>query len=393
MFDLDTIRRDTPGCLDKVFLDSAGSSLPPEPVLTTMIEHLRREADVGGYVAAARQSGALAAVPHSLARVIGAQATDIALTDSATRAWNDFFASVSLGPGDRILISGVEYASNAIAALGRARSTGAHVEIIPSDQYGRIDLDALENMLDDRVRLVSVVHVPTNGGLINPVREVVELARAHGSLVLLDACQSFGQLPIDVTELGIDALSATGRKWLRGPRGTGFLYVRPGLVDALEPAAMDLHGAEWTSENSFVPAPDATRFELWETSVAARLGLGVAADCLLSIGTDTVWAQIESRAVALRQGLASIPGVDVHDRGTQLSGIVSFTVEGISEHLVRDQLAAQNITVTVSGRGSTLLDMDARGLDAVVRASPHYFVDEADLDAFLGAVRRLQTSR
>ncbi|MCY4668905.1 MAG: aminotransferase class V-fold PLP-dependent enzyme, partial [Rhodococcus sp.] len=299
MFDLDTIRRDTPGCLDKVFLDSAGSSLPPEPVPATMIEHLRREADVGGYVAAARQSGALAAVPHSLARVIGAQATDIALTDSATRAWNDFLAAVPLGPGDRILISGVEYASNAIAALGRARSTGAHVEIIPSDQYGRIDLDALENMLDDRVRVVSVVHVPTNGGLINPVREVVELARAHGSLVLLDACQSVGQLPIDVTELGVDALSATGRKWLRGPRGTGFLYVRPGLVDALEPAAMDLHGAEWTGENSFVPAPDATRFELWETSVAARLGLGVAADYLLSIGTDTAWEQIESRAVTL----------------------------------------------------------------------------------------------
>ncbi len=387
MFDLDTIRRDTPGCLDKVFLDSAGSSLPPEPVPATMIEHLRREADVGGYVAAARQSGALDAVPHSLARVIGAQATDIALTDSATRAWNDFLAAVPLGPGDRILISGVEYASNAIAALGRARSTGAHVEIIPSDQYGRIDLDALENMLDDRVRVVSVVHVPTNGGLINPVREVVELARAHGSLVLLDACQSVGQLPIDVTELGVDALSATGRKWLRGPRGTGFLYVRPGLVDALEPAAMDLHGAEWTGENSFVPAPDATRFELWETSVAARLGLGVAADYLLSIGTDTAWEQIESRAVTLREGLAAISGVEVRDRGTHLSGIVSFTVDGIPEHLVRDQLAAQNITVTVSGRGSTLLDMDARGLDAVVRASPHYFVDEADLDTFLGAGR------
>lgn len=393
MIDLEAIRNQTPGCLDKVFLDSAGSSLPPHSVLETMIEHLRREAEVGGYVAAAEQADALAAVPQTLARIIGAQASEIALTDSATRAWNDFFTAVPLGRGDRILVSGVEYASNAIAALQRARTAGVSVEVIASDADGRIDLEALASMLDDRVRLVSVVHAPTNSGLVNPVREVVDAAHEHGALVLLDACQSVGQLPVDVTELGVDALSATGRKWLRGPRGTGFLYVRAALAATLEPTAMDLRGAEWTGSTTYVPAEGAARFELWESSVAARLGLGAAADYLLELGVEAVADQIRSRAATLRTGLAQIPGVVVRDRGEHLSGIVSFTVDGRSAPQVRDHLAAQRITVTVSGRGSTLLDMDARGLDAVVRASPHYFVDRPDLDTFLGAVTKLQTSR
>ncbi|MGC0362796.1 cysteine desulfurase/selenocysteine lyase [Rhodococcus sp. 27YEA15] len=389
MFDLDAIRLDTPGSRDTVFLDSAGSSLPPEQVLTTMITHVRREAEIGGYLAAAEQTSALASVRHSVARVIGAQATDIALTESATRAWNDFFGAVPLCAGDRILICGVEYASNAIAALRRASSLGVSVEVVPSDNTGRIDLEALEDLIDDRVRLVSVVHVPTNGGLVNPVREVVELAHLHGALVLLDACQSVGQLCVDVNDLGVDALSATGRKWLRAPRGTGFLYIRPGLPDAVQPATLDLRGAEWTAPNSYVPATDATRFELWETSVAARLGLGAAADYLLDIGVDVAAEQIRVRAERLRIELSSMRGVSVHDRGAPLAGIVSFTVHCLPATEVRDRLAAQRITVTVSNRSSTLVDMTARGLDAVVRASPHYFVDDADLDTFVVAVREL----
>ncbi|ATQ31207.1 aminotransferase class V-fold PLP-dependent enzyme [Rhodococcus ruber] len=392
MLDLQRARRDTPGCFDRVFLDSAGSSLPPTPVLETTVAHLRREAEVGGYVAAAERADDLAAVKTSIARLIGAEAPSIALVESATRAWASFFYSVPLRAGDRILLTRSEYASNAVSALQRARATGATVETMPTDALGRIDVDALTRTLDERVKLVSVVHAPTNGGLVNPVREVADAAHAVGALVLLDACQSVGQLPVSVPEFDVDALSATGRKWLRGPRGTGFLYVRPRLVTELEPAVLDLHSAQWTAPGEYRLADDATRFELWETNVAARLGLGAAVDYLLDLGVDAVTEAVAYRAEHLREGLGRIPGVAVRDLGKEHSGIVSFTVDGWEPPRLREALAAEAITVTVSGRGSTLLEMSARRLESVVRASPHYFVSPADVDRFLAAVRSLARS-
>ncbi|MDO1477475.1 aminotransferase class V-fold PLP-dependent enzyme [Rhodococcus ruber] len=392
MLDLQRARRDTPGCFDRVFLDSAGSSLPPTPVLETTVAHLRREAEVGGYVAAAERADDLAAVKTSIARLIGAQAPSIALVESATRAWASFFYSVPLRAGDRILLTRSEYASNAVSALQRARATGATVETMPTDALGRIDVDALTRTLDERVKLVSVVHAPTNGGLVNPVREVADAAHEVGALVLLDACQSVGQLPVTVPEFDVDALSATGRKWLRGPRGTGFLYVRPRLVTELEPAVLDLHSAQWTAPDEYRLAVDATRFELWETNVAARLGLGAAVDYLLDLGVDAVTEAVAYRAEHLRDGLGRIPGVAVRDLGKEHSGIVSFTVDGWEPPRLREALAAEAITVTVSGRGSTLLEMSARRLESVVRASPHYFVSPADVDRFLAAVRALTRS-
>ncbi|SNS46526.1 aminotransferase class V-fold PLP-dependent enzyme [Rhodococcoides kyotonense] len=389
MFDLDRIRRDTPAAATAVFLDSAGSSLPPDPVVETAVAHLRREAVVGGYRAANERMSDLSRVKTSIAALIGAQASDIALSDSATRAWSDFFYSIPLNKGDRVLLCEVEYASNAIAALQRAAAVGAVVEFVPSDPSGQIDLDAFEKMLDDSVRIVSLVHAPTNGGLVNPAREVAELAHRHGALVLLDACQSIGQIRVDVEELGVDALSATGRKWLRGPRGTGFLYLRPELASSLEPPALDLHSAQWTSENEYRLAPDVTRFEFWECDVAARLALGTAVDYLLDIGIDNAAEAICERADYLRAALRSVDGVTVHDLGERKSGIVSFTVDGKAPTDVRDALAEKNVTVTVSHRRSTLVDMTQRGLDAVVRASPHYFVTFDQLDEMVKALRDL----
>ncbi|WP_425303551.1 aminotransferase class V-fold PLP-dependent enzyme [Nocardia wallacei] len=398
MLDQTRLRADIPAYDDPsrpspVFLDSAGSSLPPRVVLDTVIGHLRREAEVGGYRAANERLDDLAAVKSAIGALINADPSGIALSDSATRSWADFFYSIPLSAGDRILVSGADYASNAIAALQRARATGAVVEAIPSDATGQIDLEALADLVDERVKLVSLLHAPTNGGLVNPVAEAARIAHRVGATVLLDACQSMGQIPIDVTALDVDALSATGRKWLRGPRGTGFLYVRPELAATMEPARLDLHSASWTGPQEYRLMPDATRFEFWEHDVAARLGLGAAVRYLLELGPGNVYAAVAANAGQLRKTLPQVPGVTVRDLGTLHSGIVSFTVDGVHPHEIRDRLREQDITVTVSHRGSTLLDMSARHLDAVVRASPHCFVTTEELDRFVDAVAALGAAR
>jgi selenocysteine lyase/cysteine desulfurase len=389
VIDLVAERRRTPGCLGQAFLDSAGSSLPTRETVEAVVAHLRREAEVGGYRAAHERAEELAALPAAIAGLIGAESDEIALTDSATRAWTQFVGALRLGVGDRVLICGNEYASNAIALLQRARFDGCSVEVVPSDPEGRVDLGALAGMLDERVRLVSLVHVPTGSGQIAPVAEASALARAAGARVLLDACQSVGQLAVDVRELGVDALSVTGRKWLRAPRGTGFLYVRRELIADLEPRGADLRAGVWTAPADYELRPDAGRFEQWEADIAGRLGLKVAVDHLLELGPATVEEAVRANASRLRNALAELPRVTVRDLGPDLSGIVTFTVEGIEPAKIQERLRDSGVTVSTSGASSTLLDLTARDLESVVRASPHYFVSDDDLDRATAAVADL----
>ncbi|WP_260192801.1 aminotransferase class V-fold PLP-dependent enzyme [Actinophytocola gossypii] len=390
MIDLAAVRADTPGCRRGVFLDSAGSSLPPVQVLDEVVGHLRREAEVGGYVAHDERLPDLEAGYGLMASLLGCEPDEVAFTDSATRSWLAAFDAVPLTAGDRVLVTEVEYAGNAIPLLRRAAEVGATVEPVPSTPAGEIDVAALREMLDERVALVSLVHVPTNGGLVNPVAEVAEAAHEVGALVLLDACQSVGQLPVLASELGADIVSGTGRKWLRGPRGTGFLVVRRPVLERLRPRQVDLRSGTWISPDSYELRADARVFELWESSTADRLGLLAAARYALDLGVDAIADAVLARAEHLRAGLAEVPGVEVHDLGTNRCGIVSFTVADREPEQVRAELAARDVTVTVTGVGSTQYDMTRRGLPEVVRASPHYFTSPDQLDEAVAAVAALK---
>ena len=285
--------------------------------------------------------------------------------------------------------SKTQHESNYIAYLQIARKAGAVVEIVPDDETGQLSVEALRQMADERVRLIAVTHVPTNGGLVNPAAEIGAVAREVGALYLLDACQSVGQMPIDVTEIGCDLLSVTGRKFLRGPRGTGLLYVRHSILDQLEPPLLDLHAAEWVAPDSYVMRDDARRFENWEANVAAKLGLGVAIDYALEWGLEPIWRRLSSLADLLRERLADLPGVVVRDQGAVRCGIVSFTVDGADLTAVRDALRAQKINVSISPSEYTLIDMQARGLPAVVRASVHYYNTEDEIVRFCNALASL----
>jgi selenocysteine lyase/cysteine desulfurase len=300
------------------------------------------------------------------------------------------FYAFRFGPGDRILSGRAEYASNWIALRQVADRSGARVEVVPDDEHGQIDVEALERMLDGDVKLVSLVHVPTQSGLVNPAADVGRVTRAAGVPLLLDACQSAGQLPLDVQRLGCDILTGTGRKFLRGPRGTGFLYVRRDLIHELEPPLLDMHAAEWLPDGGYRIRDDARRFENWETYYAGKVGLGVAVDYALELGIDAIWKRIQELASRLRAGLGGIDAVTLLDRGAMLGATVTFTVDGVEAADVRDRLAERQINVSVMERASAQLDFGARGIETAVRSSVHYYNDDSDLDRLIEAVKDIR---
>ena len=381
-FDVARARAETPGCERTLHFNNAGAALGPRPVLDAVRAHLDLEAAIGGYEAEAEADDAIEHTYDAIAAMLGCDRKEVALIENATRAWDMAFYAMPFGPGDRILNGQAEYASNVIAFLQVARRSGAKVEVVPDDEAGQIDVAALARMIDERVKLIALTHVPTNGGLVNPAAEVGAVARAAGVPFLLDACQSAGQTPLRVDEIGCDMLSATGRKYLRGPRGTVFLYVRQPWIERLEPPLLDLHAARLTGAYDFEIRRDARRFENWESFVAGKIGLGVAVDYALGWGLEAIQSRVTALADGLRAQLADIPGVIVRDKGPTRCGIVTFTLAGETPAAFKSRAYAASVNCWTSPLEYTRFDMIERGLESVVRASVHYYNSEEEVDRF-----------
>ncbi|MGD9714698.1 MAG: aminotransferase class V-fold PLP-dependent enzyme [Thermomicrobiales bacterium] len=386
--EVDAQRAATPGCAHVRHFNHAGSSLMSEGVLSTVVDHLELESRIGGYEAADAIQNRAAAVYASIARLLNANSEEIALVENATRAWDMASYSIPFEPGDRILTAQNEYASNVIAFL-QMRDRGVSIEVIPANEDGSISLPALEDALDERVRLVAITHMPTNGGLVQPIEEIGKRVKGNGSFYLVDACQSAGHAPLDVEAIGCDFLSATSRKYLRGPRGAGFLYASNAVLDRVMPPFLDLQAATWTSRDQYELRPDARRFENWERNVAGLLGMGAAVDLALELGIDRIWATITERARQLRGRLEEIRGVTVTDIGAVKSGIVTFNADGVPAETIKDALRSKSINTTTSSVFSTRFDMEARGLDTVVRSSVHYLTTDEEIDALVTEIARL----
>jgi cysteine desulfurase/selenocysteine lyase len=380
--DLKRIRAETPGCAEVLHFNNAGASLPPKAVYQAVTDHLKLESRMGGYEAQAHAQEKLNRFYQAFASLLNCDPEEIAFIENATRAWDMVFYAIPFRPGDRILTAQAEYASNYLAFLQVAKRKDLKIDVVPNDASGQISIDALAEMIDEDVKLIAITHVPTQGGLINPAEAVGQIARKHNILYLLDACQSVGQMPIDVKKIKCDMLSGTGRKYLRGPRGTGFLFIRRPLIELLEPPFIDLHAATWIDKDQFEIRNDARRFENWESYIAGRIGLATAVDYALDIGLEAIQERVQYLAALLRNRLSEFAGVVVRDLGQHRCGIVTFTKENESAPAIKQRLASHKINVSVTPARYARLDLDSRGINELARASIHYFNTEAEIDRF-----------
>jgi len=387
-------RAATPGCATVAHLNNAGAALPTSATLDTVIAHLRLEAEMGGYEAEAAVRDRMAAVRASAAALLGCDAAEVAVTGSDTEGWTKALWGLLLGgglpAGRRILVDRIAYDSHYLGLVQASGVAGTTIEAVPSTADGTVDLDALGDALaGGGVALASLTHVGTHRGLVNPVAEATRLCRDAGAVTFVDACQSVGQLPVDVGVIGCDVLTATGRKWLRGPRGTGLVYVRSGFADRLRPIGIDGRSATWDGDDHYELEDGAQRFVVFETPVAVRLGLGTAIDHALDLGMDTVSERVGGLAEGLRGSLSALDGVEVHDGGKVRCGIVTFTVAGRATTEVAAAARAVGVNVSVTERPAARLDLGGSRPDSVVRASPHYYNTVDELDRLVEVVAAL----
>jgi cysteine desulfurase/selenocysteine lyase len=373
--DIDLIRKETKGCSDKIFLNSAGSSLVPDVVLDKMISYLRQEAVIGGYTLSNQSADEIHELYVQAAILLNCSPENIAYTSSATDAYAKAITAVNFKQGDVILTTDDDYISNQLSFLSLKDRFG--IKIVRADNLsnGNLDLESFERLvIRHEPKLVALTHIPTNSGLVQPAAEVGAICRKYNILYLLDACQSVGQMLVDVKKTGCDFLTATGRKFIRGPRGTGFLYVSDRvLATDMAPLVFDNNGASWTGTDEYKLEATAKRFEFFESSMAGKLGMASALKYINDIGISNIEKYNMELMQNFRAGLAQVEGLQLHDHGSQLSNILTFTTSNRPLEETAKLLSENRVYFSMSFRNLALIDFNKKDLDAVIRFSPHYF--------------------
>lgn len=392
-----TFRNHTTGCQNVIHLNNAGSGLMPNVVTRAIMEHIQLESEIGGYEAAAVRKQAIQEFYHQAARLLNCKSSNIAFTSSATDAYTRALSSIPFEPGDIILTSNNDFISNQIQFLSCQKRFGVKLIRVADTETGEIDLDDLkQKLITLKPRLLAITHIPTNSGLIQPVAEIGKIFKTYNEdhdlqgWYILDACQSIGQLKLDVAALHCDFLSVTARKFLRGPRGTGFLYISDRALRAeLEPLFLDMRGADWISENNYKIRDDATRFEDWEFAYALVVGTREAIQYCLSVGEDRISKQVRALSGYMRNQLEAINGIRVLDEGKEKGGLVTFTISNREPDSLVAALFRQKINVVPSYRNFAVLDFDKKKVSWALRASPHYYNTVEEIDTFIRALRAL----
>jgi selenocysteine lyase/cysteine desulfurase len=381
-------RADTPGSERVIHLNNAGAALQPAAVRDAVLRHLELEQEIGGYEAADAQVDALRDAYQAVGRLIGASERNVAMQQNSTVAFAQAFAAFDLRRGDLILTSRADYASNQIMYLALSRRVGVEVVRAPDAPEGGIDPQAVRELIRRRrPTLLALSWIPTNSGLVQPAEPIGEICREADIPYILDACQAVGQMPVDVGRLHCDYLAAATRKFMRGPRGVGFLYVSDRALEAgAYPLTVDMHGADWTDPETFALKPDARRFEQWEISHALVLGAGAAAGYALEVGIGKARERSWGLAASVRERLAEMDGIRVLDRGPSLCAIATAELGGRNAEQVKLALRARGINTSSPLREDAVIDMDEKRAASAIRISPHYYNTADEIDRALAAL-------
>ncbi len=391
------LRNETAGTKNVIHLNNAGSGLMPDIVTQVQLDHIKLESQVGGYEASARMASSVQNFYTQCAQLFNCKPSNIAFTASATDAYTRALSSIPFEKGDVILTDCDDFVSNQIQFLSLQKRIGIKIVRINNATIGGVDLNDLEEKLKKyQPKLFAITHIPTNSGLVQPVDEIAKIyqkyIQGHGGKTwyILDACQSAGQMKLDVKELKCDFLSITCRKFLRGPRGTGALYISDKALDAgLEPMFIDMRGAEWKQKDEYQQQPNAIRFEDWEFAYSTVLGTASAIEYCISIGEDKIWQQIKLLSGYMRNQLSQIDSVRVLDRGPEVGGLVTFHVQNSEPGFIVNELLKRKINVVPSFRAFGIIDFDEKGVEWAIRASPHYYTTLDEIDFFIDAVKEI----
>lgn len=394
-FDPTHWKNDTPAArAGRIHLNNAGAGLMPQPVIDAVHTHLQREVELGGYEAADAAEADIDVTYDAVGRLIGAPPATIAVVENATVAFAQALSAFDFQPGDTILTSRNDYISNQLMYLSLAERHGIRIVRADDAPEGGIDAQSVRDILRaGDVSLVALTWVPTNSGLVQPAAAVGEACAEFDVPYLLDACQAVGQIPVDVGALKCDFLSATARKFLRGPRGVGFLFVSERMLErGTRPLYIDMRGADWVDDDRYELRPDARRFENWEFAYALHIGMGEAARYALDVGLAPAGAWAGHLAAHLRDGLRGLDRTRVLDRGPELCAIVTAEIEGTAAPAIVERLREQAINTSATFAEWAVLDMKDKGARTAVRISPHYYNTEREIDIVVEALREFTDS-
>lgn len=379
---IDKIRNESPSCEEQLFVNSAGASIPPSIVTKTIIDYLKKEEQVGGYKLMDIEKENLEEFYNISAQLIHAEPRNMAFASSATDAFGKALSAIPFQNGDIILTTDNDYVSNHIQYNSLKERFDIQVKRIRSLANGDLDIEHMEALINERQpRLCAISHIPTNSGLVQDAEAVGRVCKKYEVLYLLDACQSVGQMDVNVDKIGCQLLSMTGRKFMRAPRGTGFLYVADELLDQdFSPLVMDSFGCSWHSTNGFSPSPTAKRFELWEKSDALKLGMKEAIRYALQVGMDNIEDYNSMIRERLISNLDSITGVELYDLGSQRANIITLRKASVGREQFCLALDKAEVKYSITSKESAFIDFDKKGIDWAIRLSPHYFNTLSEMD-------------